>query len=82
MEQMDVLSTWEEEPDGVRVKTVFTAFGGLGKLRVTDVTGTPTPNIPPDPDQAMCHVTGDTVVMNAIEADINYTVVPGSRVPA
>lgn len=45
-----------------------------------DITGQPTESITPDPNQYVIELWADTATMDAIEADSQYTMVPGTWV--
>jgi hypothetical protein len=83
MEEMQILTTWfvdDSDPDDpINQRGIRRDYPILRK--VTDYTGTPTENIPNDPLQCVCRIVGETALLDTIEADPNYTVLPGTRGP-
>jgi len=81
-EQMNILSPWAETlVDGEleRHQQVSDDYPAL--VRVTDITGTPVASLNPDPNNLVCRVAGPTATLDAIEGDVDYVVMEGTRGP-
>ena len=80
IEEIQVLSPWIEDSMGRRLK-VGVDYPDPQTIRITDRTGTPDENLINDPNQCVCRVAGETAVIDAIIADVNYTMMEGTRQP-
>ena len=70
------------------VMTLWTTLNGNNHPQVDidhtlvsweDFTVQPPDAIPPEPNNYVVHITAETVDMDAIAADVNYTIMQGTR---
>jgi hypothetical protein len=74
-----------EEGEGINTPLLgqdypYNSGTGDGVKKWQDVTGQPSENLTPNPNQYQIEVWANTATMDAIEADATYTMVPGSWV--
>ncbi len=81
-EQIHILSPWAEVTvDGEITNKPQVLIDHPALVRMTDITGTPTVNIPNDPNNLVCRVVGPTATIDAIVADPDYVLMEGTRGP-
>jgi hypothetical protein len=78
METAEVLSGWYLSSDPEVWRPSIGRDFSLLKIGWASVS----PDYPPfAPDQAVARIVGETAVLDAIEADPNYVMMPGTREP-
>jgi hypothetical protein len=86
-EEIEVLTTWATEVtpagDTANVARLLVDFNFSDGDGVVDITAQrmDNGNVPPSPNTLVARVWADTAVIDAIEADPNYVIMPGTRKP-
>jgi hypothetical protein len=80
LEQAEVLTQWYTDTDGLRAPLIIDQHAVHSMVEITF-------NLPelgaehPEPNNFVVRITAETVIMDAIAADANYTIMEGTRQP-